>query len=502
MREQVIVVVGIVLAACGRGSGSGSGSATGSGKPRPQLSSQAPVVADARVLLGESGAPPPVLVIVAADGSLGVFDTPTAAGAAEPWARLNQPPRRAPVAVDRDDLGDLIREVTATNASIEARAKQAATQDPPDLSSLNDPPPPPEEPEDDGADESGGTGTAVALEEGKMGKKDSDRAEGQYKMKPSSDDPQLVRAIDAARDAGAFGISYSFGDGVGPANSDLPDRAAVVFGAAPDSRSRPARALVIAAPTAKAAPVVYLLADIGGARLGVAHQGRLRALRIGFGLLRDDSMSRPEDTTWVEVRVSAGELAVEAVPSPAVTIPAGAGGGVDAAALGKAYAAALASLGDEARRDVDVLVGPDTDVQRLVDVVAALDAAGALIVSLGPLPPADELAKRGKDIPRVFAGEPQAVGELEKKVIRRRMKDELPKIKACYERALAINPALTGTVKTQFFVSPNGVVASCNAAGVDTEMAACVAAIIKAIEFPKPGGGGGVQVNFPFTFRN
>ena len=46
----------------------------------------------------------------------------------------------------------------------------------------SDDPPPPEE-EDWGEDESGGTGTAMALEEGKMGKKDSDRAEGQYKLK-------------------------------------------------------------------------------------------------------------------------------------------------------------------------------------------------------------------------------------------------------------------------------------------------------------------------------
>ncbi len=50
----------------------------------------------------------------------------------------------------------------------------------------NEEPSPPEE-DDWGEDESGGTGTAMALEEGKMGKKDSDRAEGQYKMKKAGD---------------------------------------------------------------------------------------------------------------------------------------------------------------------------------------------------------------------------------------------------------------------------------------------------------------------------
>ncbi|MBA3394244.1 MAG: FHA domain-containing protein, partial [Deltaproteobacteria bacterium] len=74
--------------------------------------------------------------------------------------------------------------------------------------SQDDPPPPEEEDKpDDGAEESGGTGTAMALDEGKMGKKESDRAEGQYKMKKEQEDPQLARqqAIEQARNAGILG---------------------------------------------------------------------------------------------------------------------------------------------------------------------------------------------------------------------------------------------------------------------------------------------------------
>jgi hypothetical protein len=44
-------------------------------------------------------------------------------------------------------------------------------------------------------------------------------------------------------------------------------------------------------------------------------------------------------------------------------------------------------------------------------------------------------------------------------------------------------------------------VATSNASGVDPEVSSCVAGVIKSIEFPKPKGGGGVQVNYPFTFR-
>ena len=75
--------------------------------------------------------------------------------------------------------------------------------------SQDDPPPPEEEEQPGDEAESGGTGTAMALEEGKMGKKDSTRAEGQYKMKNNQQDPQLARqqAIEQARTAGILGSS-------------------------------------------------------------------------------------------------------------------------------------------------------------------------------------------------------------------------------------------------------------------------------------------------------
>ncbi|MEO8550848.1 MAG: AgmX/PglI C-terminal domain-containing protein, partial [Kofleriaceae bacterium] len=56
-------------------------------------------------------------------------------------------------------------------------------------------------------------------------------------------------------------------------------------------------------------------------------------------------------------------------------------------------------------------------------------------------------------------------------------------------------------VSTQFFISPNGNVTVSTGSGVDSEVSSCVADVIHGIEFPKPKGGGGVQVNYPFTFR-
>src|SRR5687767_335792 len=78
-------------------------------------------------------------------------------------------------------------------------------------SSSHDDPPPPEEEDrpDDG--ESGGTGTAMAMDEGRMGKADSSRAEGHMRIKSANSDPQLARqqAIEQARAAGILGSSAS-----------------------------------------------------------------------------------------------------------------------------------------------------------------------------------------------------------------------------------------------------------------------------------------------------
>jgi len=76
--------------------------------------------------------------------------------------------------------------------------------------------------EDDGEEE-GGTGVKMALEEGKMGKKDSDREAGRYALENKGIDPQLARAqaMDKARQSGIAGALQ------GNANlSEAPERLA------------------------------------------------------------------------------------------------------------------------------------------------------------------------------------------------------------------------------------------------------------------------------------
>jgi hypothetical protein len=223
----------------------------------------------------------------------------------------------------------------------------------------------------------------------------------------------------------------------------------------------------------------------------------VRALRIGF--LRDGVVRWGLDwQPWMEVRVTASGIEVEGVPGVPAKLAT-----LDPKALADAFAKERAARGITDRTDVDVLVANDVDVQRLVDVLIALDGAGARIFSLGQLPAADnpELAKRGKRVASAQLRTIQSVGDLPKYVIKETLAGAYPQVKACYETGLATKPELAGVVSTQFFITPNGTVASSNASGVDGEVALCIADVIKGIEFPKPAGGGGVQVNAPFILR-
>lgn len=274
--------------------------------------------------------------------------------------------------------------------------------------STDDPPPPEEEDQpDEGEEESGGSGTAMALEEGKMGKKDSTRAEGQYKMQKTQDNPVLARqqAIEQARTAGILGSSsitqggaFASLTGSGDISSGFDDTN--IYGG--------------------------LLGNEAGEMNGGFGFGR-----SGFG-------------------------------------PGGGGTGWGTIGTGR-----YGTLGHGSGTGSGYGVGGGRGGMR----------------------------GRTSSVPTVSIGTPSSQGDLDKAIIRRYIKRNIQKIQYCYEKELLAKSNLAGTVNTQFFITPNGNVASASGNGVDPEVSSCVASVIKGIEFPKPKGGGGVQVNYPFTFR-
>jgi hypothetical protein len=84
--------------------------------------------------------------------------------------------------------------------------------------------------------------------------------------------------------------------------------------------------------------------------------------------------------------------------------------------------------------------------------------------------------------------------------IRSRLRTNTNKFLSCYERQLPANPALAGTVEATFLITPNGLVQSSTASGVNGPVSSCVAAAIKDIEF-RAQNKGTASVNCPFHFN-
>ena len=108
---------------------------------------------------------------------------------------------------------------------------------------------------------------------------------------------------------------------------------------------------------------------------------------------------------------------------------------------------------------------------------------------------------RTQDVPQVTIGDPKTKGDLDKAIIRRYIKRNIAKLRYCYEKELLAKPKIKGTLKASFTIGVDGKVTSSTATGIkDAEVERCYAAVIQAIEFPKPKQGE-VTVVYPFTLK-
>lgn len=392
-----------------------------------------------------------------------------------------------------------------------------------------------------------GTGTAMHPEEGRMG---SGRPSGQYRMR-SADDPAAARdeALREARAAGVIGSTAPIeggafasitGTGDGSAGFEDVDRYGGILGQEPhedeagglgtttDGRDstgwgqlripRDPRLIGLATlgrgdpATARVTLVGDRGASVGALRAALSaiaapvavavDGGAGSAAALPFVLEPGRPGDRPLGPVLV-VRVDGGRVQLSRGALPEVVEPT-ADGGVDRAALTRAIAAT----------DVpgDPLVAVEvqaTSAARFADLWVALEVAASAAAPVtvwmydtsAPAPYGVGRGPRGSAAPRVEIGQPGVAGELDRNLIRRYIKRNLAKLSYCYEKALLVTPDLAGTVATRFVIGPRGTVTSVEASGVAPEVSACVAEVLRAIEFPKPRGGGQVEVTYPFDFR-
>lgn len=94
-----------------------------------------------------------------------------------------------------------------------------------------------------------------------------------------------------------------------------------------------------------------------------------------------------------------------------------------------------------------------------------------------------------------------AIGELDKAIIRRYLRRQLPKIQYCYEKQLLVDGTIAGNVATEFVIAADGKVVEATSQGMDESVAECVTSVIRAIEFPRSKTQTRTRVTYPFGFR-
>ena len=97
------------------------------------------------------------------------------------------------------------------------------------------------------------------------------------------------------------------------------------------------------------------------------------------------------------------------------------------------------------------------------------------------------------------------VGRLPPEVVRRIVRGNFPRLRACYEAGLRKDPGLAGKVAVKFVIDTTGAVVTVTevpgATLTDAVARACVVAVFKTLSFPEPEGGN-VNVTYPIEFRS
>lgn len=111
--------------------------------------------------------------------------------------------------------------------------------------------------------------------------------------------------------------------------------------------------------------------------------------------------------------------------------------------------------------------------------------------------------KKERDI-EISGGNARIQGSLSKEIIRRVIEKHRAQIRYCYEKELQRSPGLYGKVGTFFVIEASGAVQTAevrqSTMGND-EVGRCITSKIRTWRFPKPKGGGVVEVTYPFLFK-
>lgn len=95
-------------------------------------------------------------------------------------------------------------------------------------------------------------------------------------------------------------------------------------------------------------------------------------------------------------------------------------------------------------------------------------------------------------------------GKLPPETIKRVIRANFPRFRACYEQGLKKDPGLKGTVAVRFIIDTTGAIESASPSGgslSDAGVSSCVLGVYKTLSFPEPESGK-VMVTYPIDFQS
>lgn len=111
---------------------------------------------------------------------------------------------------------------------------------------------------------------------------------------------------------------------------------------------------------------------------------------------------------------------------------------------------------------------------------------------------------RSGRVPSVRQAAAEVTGSLDKDIIRRIVRAHINEVRHCYNQGLVKDPALKGRVAIDFTIGATGSVTASDVGETsvtDENVGNCIAKAVKRWKFPKPDGGGSVNVKYPFVLE-
>ncbi len=107
-------------------------------------------------------------------------------------------------------------------------------------------------------------------------------------------------------------------------------------------------------------------------------------------------------------------------------------------------------------------------------------------------------------VPEISHGQLEMTGSLSEEIIRSTIRSYRRQIRYCYEQELIRHPELAGKIRVHFVINHRGLVRTVEGWSTPglrgTNLQQCVLTRVRTWKFPKPRGGGEVEVFYPFLF--